>query len=116
MAWEIIRSASETIHLVELWRSFNKESEGRMGKPMRISYSDISNAYHNFLKLENHMTNHSMQQVQHRIAEFEKFIGHSLTPPTLEILNDNEDAVARIKWMSGPHAETLYKAWKAKHG
>jgi hypothetical protein len=93
-----------------------------MGKPMKISYAELSTAYSNFLKLAGYLDPEGLHydgdsgcSVQNRISEFEKFIEHKLIPPTLEALSNNEGAVAKIKWMSSPHAETLYKAWKAKH-
>ncbi len=27
-----------------------------------------------------------------------------------------EEAAAKIRWINGPHAETIYKAWLAKNG
>lgn len=99
-------SATEAYHLLKLWASFIKKPESSMGQFMRVSYLDLDNAYNKFLKLEGLGT----ETTPHKIDKFRTF---------LNCRNDfaflSDAAIAKIKWLSSPYAETLYKAWKAKH-
>lgn len=46
---------------------------------------------------------------------FNKFLGRNEDAhPFMTI--DNDEAAARVNWLLGPHAATMYKVWKLQHG
>ena len=101
---------SQTFHLFQLWGAFLKKPKGSVGKPMNsIKYHELSNAYQMFLKLEG--IDVTLDNLKERITKFEKFLDISLGG----ILNLKQESIEKVKWLNGPHAETMYKAWKVKH-
>jgi hypothetical protein len=65
-----------------------------------FAFTEITDAYNVYKRITNTPNNHNT------VAKFIEFLGgDALTPEAME----------KVGWLLGPHAETLYKAWKIKN-
>jgi hypothetical protein len=72
-----------------------------------INYFDLANAYTKYRELTNAPAN------SNTVRRFWQFLGIDEGTKFNDKV-DNDEAVNRIKWLTGPNAYTLYKAWEAR--
>lgn len=82
-----------------------------MTKNVKITFGELTEAYGNYRIVSRSPRN------QNTVYQFCQFLGVD-DEIWLKVYSHGsipEEAAHKVKWLKGPNARTLYKAWGAKH-
>lgn len=79
---------------------------------VKISFHELTEAYGNYRRVSRSPRN------QNTLIRFHQFLGVSedVEEEVYKLSLVSEEVAQKLKWLAGPNAKTLYKAWCIKHG
>lgn len=71
-----------------------------------ITFGELSDAYNAYRELTHSPSNENTRR------RFFEFLGQEVRG---ENFINKEEALNKVRWLTGPHAKTMYAIWKAQH-
>lgn len=71
-----------------------------------ITFGELADAYNAYRELTRSASNENTRR------RFFEFLGQDVRSENFI----NDEAMNKVRWLTGPHAKTMYAIWKAQHG